>query len=874
MRPLAPWLVPALTLSLFAGCEIFASIDRSVLDAGKGGSGGATTATSSSRSGSGSGSGGGAGTGGTACVQPLDCPGFDTDCRKRTCVAGQCGAHFQPEGTATSVQVASDCQKTVCDGAGRPHQIDDPTDVLDDHNPCTDDICMGGTPRNVASKANTLCGSNGVCDGQGSCVGCLVAAQCGALSCASNRCVPATCTDQVKDGAETSVDCGGPLCGPCNDGKSCLHGADCASGACSGTPRACQAPSCTDGVRNGAETDVDCGGGCPTLCGPSQGCKLDTDCLGNACSGSICLPACNDGVKNGSETGLDCGGHACAPCSNGGGCVFDADCFDGVCTSGVCLPATCSDGVRDGSETDVDCGGACVPCTPGKTCAAGADCVSRVCAGTLCATASCSDHVQNQGETGVDCGGATSCPRCANGPGCAAGSDCASTVCLAGKCVDPSCMDGVKDLAETDVDCGGPACPGCPGGGVCKTGSDCVSTVCTGGHCTTATCADGIQNQGETDVDCGGPCQPCAFGQGCLVPVDCVTVACAAGNCVDPTCTDQTLNGQETGVDCGGPTCPHCPGGQGCLIASDCASTVCKMGMCTATCTDGVKDGMETGVDCGGTCPGCADGGTCSVATDCLSQVCTAGACAVPACTDQVKNGSETDIDCGGTCGGCATGKKCLVNADCASRGCRGGKCADVVLISEIRTAGVNGDGYGDDFIELYNPGNAPVTLTPMWQVQHQSAQGSCQGSQVKFTGAGQVIPPHHHFLIGGWEYVQMPPADVAMLNSNVTNSLADAGSVWVSFGSVTVDAVCFSYDTATSGLITGGCSVSYLCHGAQVNNLPHNGSGSATSNVDASFERKPGGALGNGQDTADNKADFLKNTPATPQNLASPPTP
>ena len=869
MRPLAHWLVPA--LALFAGCEIFASVDRSVLDGGRGGSGGVTGASTTTTGATGTGTG----TGGIACVQALDCPGFDTDCRARTCVAGKCGGHFQPAGTATSIQVPGDCQKTVCDGAGRPHQVDDPADVLDDHNPCTDDTCVAGTPHNAPVKANTACGTTDVCDGVGSCVGCVVGAQCGGLLCASNRCVPPSCIDQIKNGAETSVDCGGAACGPCNDGKSCLHASDCASGLCSGTPRACQTPSCTDGVRNGAETDVDCGGTCPTPCGPSKGCKLDADCLGNRCSGSLCLPACNDGVKNGSETGLDCGGHACAPCSNEGGCVFDGDCFDGVCTSGVCLSATCSDGAKDGLETDVDCGGGCLPCTPGKACAVGADCKSKVCAGTLCATPSCSDHTQNEVETGVDCGGPTSCARCPKGQACAKGSDCASAVCVAGKCADPSCNDGIKDVAETDVDCGGGACPGCPGGGACNVGGDCASTVCAGGHCTTATCGDGIQNEGETDLDCGGPCPPCAKGLGCLVPVDCVTVACSAGKCVDATCSDQTHNGQETGVDCGGPVCPHCPGGQGCLGGPDCASMVCQAGVCAATCTDGVKDGAELGIDCGGgTCPGCAAGALCNGGPDCASQVCTAGACATSTCMDLVHNGTESDVDCGGTCPGCVTGRKCAQNTDCASLGCRNGKCAEVILISEIRTHGTAGAGYGDDFVELYNPGNAPVTLTSMWKVDHQSSQGGCQSGGVKFVGSGQVIPPHHHFLIGGWEYVQMPPPDAPLLSSNAAHSIADAGSVWITFGNATVDAVCFDYDASTAATIAGGCSIGFICHGTPVSNLPHDGSSQATSAVDVSFERKPGGALGNGQDTGDNKADFQQAVPANPQNLMSPPTP
>ena len=53
-------------------------------------------------------------------------------------------------------------------------------------------------------------------------------------------------------------------------------------------------PTCTDGIQNGDETGVDCGG---TNCDP---CQVN--------------PTCNDGIQNGDETGVDCGG-SCTPCA-------------------------------------------------------------------------------------------------------------------------------------------------------------------------------------------------------------------------------------------------------------------------------------------------------------------------------------------------------------------------------------------------------------------------------------------------------------------------------------------------------------------------------------------------------------------------------
>jgi len=50
-------------------------------------------------------------------------------------------------------------------------------------------------------------------------------------------------------------------------------------------------PSCTDGIQNGDEAGIDCGG---SFCNP--------------------CPSCTDGIQNGDETGVDCGGINCPSC--------------------------------------------------------------------------------------------------------------------------------------------------------------------------------------------------------------------------------------------------------------------------------------------------------------------------------------------------------------------------------------------------------------------------------------------------------------------------------------------------------------------------------------------------------------------------------
>jgi glucose/arabinose dehydrogenase len=99
----------------------------------------------------------------------------------------------------------------------------------------------------------------------------------------------------------------------------------------------------------------------------------------------VCEAAsCSDGKKNGAETGVDCGGLACVPCGPGLTCANDSDCTSGICAAGVCAAPSCFDGIENGSESDVDCGGTCADCGTGASCSAHGDCQSGVCAGGVC----------------------------------------------------------------------------------------------------------------------------------------------------------------------------------------------------------------------------------------------------------------------------------------------------------------------------------------------------------------------------------------------------------------------------------------------------------------------------------------------------------
>ena len=61
-------------------------------------------------------------------------------------------------------------------------------------------------------------------------------------------------------------------------------------------------------------------------------------------------PTCTDGVQNGSETGVDCGG-ACPRCASGQGCTARNDCASAFCSEGTCQ--TCTD-IPDNCDSDAD----------------------------------------------------------------------------------------------------------------------------------------------------------------------------------------------------------------------------------------------------------------------------------------------------------------------------------------------------------------------------------------------------------------------------------------------------------------------------------------------------------------------------------------
>ncbi|MBN1645947.1 hypothetical protein JW868_02820, partial [Candidatus Woesearchaeota archaeon] len=142
--------------------------------------------------------------------------------------------------------------------------------------------------------------------------------------------LPDHCLNYILDGGESDIDCGDG-CLPCDAGLDCDFDSDCLSNSCiNGT---CELASCSDGVKNGEEAGIDCGVACSVGCDIGNTCLQDADCFSRWCdrtSLTCANPSCEDSIKNGFETDVDCGG-ICDACDLGKACLTDSDCKSGIC---------------------------------------------------------------------------------------------------------------------------------------------------------------------------------------------------------------------------------------------------------------------------------------------------------------------------------------------------------------------------------------------------------------------------------------------------------------------------------------------------------------------------------------------------------------
>ncbi|HEY4157583.1 MAG TPA: hypothetical protein VGM29_05780 [Polyangiaceae bacterium] len=128
------------------------------------------------------------------CVSASDCPGTDSACATRSCTAGKCGVAFTAAGSRNPAQTAGDCHANQCDGMGNIVSVVDDTDLPVDARECTQDVCANGVASNPPLPPEVRCQTSRVCDGAGSCVDCIVAADCPG---ADTTCSTRTCNANV-----------------------------------------------------------------------------------------------------------------------------------------------------------------------------------------------------------------------------------------------------------------------------------------------------------------------------------------------------------------------------------------------------------------------------------------------------------------------------------------------------------------------------------------------------------------------------------------------------------------------------------------------------------------------------------------------------
>lgn len=162
-----------------------------------------------------------------------------------------------------------------------------------------------------------------------------------------------SCSDGIQNGDETGVDCGGSSCPPCNSG--------CTDNPVTVTINLDNYPAETSWQITNANGSTVASGG--TYGGQAPGSTVSVDlCLVDGCYDFIINDSYGDGIC--------CGyGNGSYSVSSGGTTLASGGAFQSSETTNFCFgppPPSCDDGIQNGDETGIDCGGSnCAPCATG-----------------------------------------------------------------------------------------------------------------------------------------------------------------------------------------------------------------------------------------------------------------------------------------------------------------------------------------------------------------------------------------------------------------------------------------------------------------------------------------------------------------------------
>jgi hypothetical protein len=172
--------------------------------------------------------------------------------------------------------------------------------------------------------------------------------------------------------------------------------------------------------------------------------------LSEKCGTVVTQPTCSDGVQNGTETGVDCGGTSCSPCQTA--------CNDNELNIDIVF----DNYPEETSWSIVNSSGATVASSNYSTANAdGSSITEKLCLPNDCYTFTISDAYGD----GMCCsyGNGSYNITDQNGTitsGGSFGANEATDFCL-GNISNPSCDDGIQNGDETGIDCGGTACNPC-----------------------------------------------------------------------------------------------------------------------------------------------------------------------------------------------------------------------------------------------------------------------------------------------------------------------------------------------------------------------------------------------------------------------------
>jgi hypothetical protein len=178
-----------------------------------------------------------------------------------------------------------------------------PTDCLGGR--CLTGVCTSCADKTTnGGETDVDCGGTTTCSRCGDNKACKVGTDCFSGRCVAGMCV--SCTDGKLDGDESDIDCGGTMCPACVNGRRCAAPTDCQSKLCS--VNACVSANCTDKVQNGFRNRCRLRRRGLRPVSARRHLQGGDCCATGICTLGKCALSCTDGVKNRGESDVDCGG--------------------------------------------------------------------------------------------------------------------------------------------------------------------------------------------------------------------------------------------------------------------------------------------------------------------------------------------------------------------------------------------------------------------------------------------------------------------------------------------------------------------------------------------------------------------------------------